>query len=148
MTANLAAVLKLIHRLIEEAEDELPPDERVGLGALLTGQNGVRLADKGWFSMREAMAWTGFGRKQLNDMIKQRRLWYQKFPGRGGKGEIRIPRAHLDDQMAKRFPVLDLPRSMTEAAIADFLVHNRPVTRLIPGPKQEDDDSLPPPRVY
>ena len=140
MDPDPAAILKIIQRLLEEAQGVLPPDECAGLGKLFANRKGANLADKGWFTIKEAMAWTGFGRDRLCAMMHQRKLWYQKFPGRGGRMEIRIPHAHLDDQMAKGFPVLDLPLSITEKEIT----HNRPVTRLIPGPKLEDDDQLPP----
>jgi hypothetical protein len=148
MTPGQIAIVETILRLAESLKSELPPEERGGLDVLLAAGKtgpGARLADKGWFTLQEAAVWTGRGRKFLNAMIRERKLWYQRFPGRGrgGGGEIRIPRAHLDDQMARSFPVLDMPMSILDA---DSLTHNRPVTRLIPLPKTDDDD-LPPPRV-
>jgi len=142
MKSELKAKLDQALRILTEIWDDLDADQQDGIPAL-PGKR-VNLADKGWFTMREAMAWTGLGRKYLSEKMSQRRLWYQRLPGgRGGYGSIRIPKAHLDEQIVRGFPVLDMPRSITEI---EHVTHGRPLARLIPGPKV-DEDNLPPPRV-
>ena len=94
------------------------------------------LADKGWFTMKEAMAWTGLSRKYLSEKMAEGRLWYQRF---GGRGDIRIPKAHLDEQMARSFPLLDVPLTLADLE----RMPPRPLTRLIPGPKIERDPNKP-----
>jgi len=66
----------------------------------------VNLADKGWFTIKEAMTWSSLSRRFLSGMMAEGRLWHKRF---GGRGDIRIPKAHLDAQIVLGFPVLDMP---------------------------------------
>lgn len=133
MTPSQIAIVETIFRLAESLKSQLSPDELATLDLLSADYKASKLADKGWFTIREASAWSGLGRRFLMEKINEGRLWHQRVSGRGGWGEIRIPRAHLDDQIVKGFPVLDLPTGAIEAD----LVHSRPVTRLIPRPKSD-----------
>jgi len=81
---------------------------------------------KGWLTVSEAAAWIGFGRKFILQKMQEGRLWFQRCGGRGG-GEVRIPRAHLDEQMALGFPRLNGPSRVCLA---------RPLKELIPGPER------------
>jgi len=109
------------------------------------------LADKGWLSVEEAAAWIGRSHKYIRKKLRERRLWCQRLPGRGG-GELRIPKAHLDEQMALGFPVLKIPpraleRLDAERAAAKLLREARPLKDIIPGPER-DESKQPPQRVY
>ena len=111
----------------------------------------VNQADKGWLSIDEAGAWLGRSPKYIRQKLKERRLWCQRLPGRGG-GELRIPKAHLDEQMALGFPVLQIPpraleRLDAERAAAKLLREARPLKDIIPGPER-DESKQPPQRVY
>jgi len=110
----------------------------------------VNPADKGWLSAKEAGTWIGRSREFIGKMISQRRLWCQRGGGRGG-GEVRIPKVHLDEQMVRGFPVLQIPpraldRLEAERAAAKLLRESRPLRDLIPGP-EVDKSKLPPERV-
>jgi hypothetical protein len=84
---------------------------------------------RGWLTIEEAMRWTSFSRQYLTEKMNTGRLWFQKYGGHGNS-RIRIPKAHLDEQMAKGFPLLDLP----EGDIVRFLMEAPPLSRLIPAP--------------
>jgi len=113
-----------------------PADILQALSEVLSRQEDISLAGRGWLTIKQAMIWTGFGRDFLSKQMKEGRLWFQVFNGRGGKPEVRIPKAHLDGQMIRRFPILDIPLVPDENTV-EALVNDRPLTRLLPGPKAE-----------
>ena len=107
------------------------------------------LKDRGWLTVADAALYISYGRRFVRKMMNERRLWYQRCGGRGG-GEVRIPKIHLDEQMALGFPVLDIPpraeeRLEAERAAMKLLKKTRPIMELLPGPTEPDDPS--PPRV-
>jgi len=130
MNADFAEKLDCAMRLIMEVR-----------GCFVTGQQEsspmlsakkVNPADKGWFTIKDAMDWTGLGRDHLRNLMREGKLWYRKV---GGRGDVRIPKAHLDEQMVLGFPALDVTMTLAELERQA----SRPVTRLIPGPKRDDD---------
>jgi len=97
------------------------------------------LSERGWLNLDEASRWTCFSRTFLKRMMKEGRLWYQKY----GRRDIRIPKAHLDEQMASGFPVLDIPGRAELRRLLDA----PPLMRMIPGPLAAKHPNKPPTRL-
>ena len=83
--------------------------------------------EKGWLTLGQAAAWSSFSIKFIRDQICQGKLI---ACGRGR--QLRILKAHLDDQILRKFPMVADPNAPLEAVRQ--AMEKPPITRRLTPP--------------